>query len=72
MRIFKIILYEFLLIFTSVLIFRSLWMMLDRVSWMNQDSGIIGSFIVGVIITVISLVKLNTILNKKKDTKKDD
>jgi hypothetical protein len=46
-------------------------MMLDRISWMNHDSGIIGSFIVGVIITGISLVRLNSILNKKNDTTKD-
>lgn len=67
MRLYKIIGYEFLLIFTSVLIFRSLWMLFDRVSWMNEDIGIYGSLLVGILITFISLLKLNKILDKKSD-----
>ena len=67
MRLYKIIIYEFLLVFTSVLIFRSLWMIFDRIPWMNQDIGIIGSLIVGIIITLISLMRLNKIIDKKKE-----
>ena len=65
MRIFKIIIYEFLLIFSSVLIFRSLWMISDRISWMNHDFGILGSLIVGIIITLFSLIGLNKNIDKK-------
>ena len=66
MRLYKIIIYEFLLVFASVLIFRSLWMIFDRISWMNQDSGIMGSLIVGIIITLISIMRLNKIIDEKK------
>ncbi|MBN8706924.1 MAG: hypothetical protein J0L62_13695 [Bacteroidetes bacterium] len=65
MRLYKIIGYEFLLIFTSVLIFRSLWMLFDRVSWMNEDIGIYGSLLVGILITFISLKRLNKIIDEK-------
>ena len=71
MRLYKIIVYEFLLIFTSVLIFRSLWMIFDRIPWMNQDIGIIGSLIVGIIITLISLMRLNKIIDEKKENSDD-
>jgi hypothetical protein len=67
MKLYKIIIYEFLLIFASVLIFRSLWMISDRISWMNQDLGIMGSLIVGILITLISLMRLNKIIDEKKD-----
>jgi hypothetical protein len=67
MRLFKIIIYELLLVFASVLIFRSLWMIIDRISWMNQDYGIYGSLIVGIIITVISLMRLNNIIDRKRE-----
>jgi hypothetical protein len=66
MRLYKIIIYEFLLVFSSVLIFRSLWMIFDRISWMNQDSGIMGFLIVGIIITLISIMRLNKIIDEKK------
>jgi len=67
MRLFSIVIYEFLLVFASVLIFRSLWTILDRISWMNQDIGIIGSLIVGILMTLISLVRLNVIIDEKKE-----
>ena len=67
MRLYKIIIYEFLLVFTSVLLFRSLWMIFDRIPWMNQDIGIIGSLIVGIIITLVSLMRLNKIIDEKKE-----
>ena len=71
MRLYKIIIYEFLLVFTSVLLFRSLWMIFDRIPWMNQDIGILGSLVVGIIITLISLIRLNKIIDEKKE-KSDD
>ncbi len=71
MRLHKIIIYEFLLIFASVLIFRSVWMICDKISWMNQDIGIIGSLIVAIIITFISLMRLNKIIDEKKEKSGD-
>ena len=71
MRLYKILIYEFLLVFTSVLLFRSLWMIFDRIPWMNQDIGILGSLIVGIIITLISLIRLNKIIDEKKENLDD-
>lgn len=67
MRLYKIIIYEFLLVFSSVLLFMSLWMIFDKIPWMNQDIGILGSLIVGIIITLISLIRLNKIIDEKKE-----
>lgn len=67
MRLYKIIIYELLLVFASVLIFRSIWTIFDRITWMNQDIGIIGSLIVGIIITLVSLIRLNKIIDGKKE-----
>jgi len=46
-------------------------MIFDRIPWMNQDIGILGSLIVGIIITLISLIRLNKIIDEKKE-KSDD
>lgn len=67
MRLLKIAGYEFLLVLASVFIFRSLWMILDRISWMHQDLGILGSLIVGIIVTSISLLRLNKLLDEKRE-----
>lgn len=67
MRLYKIIIYELFLIFASVLIFRSLWMIFDSISWMNRDLGIIGSLILGLLITLIALIRLNKIIDEKKE-----
>ena len=67
MKSIRIAIYEFLLVLASVLIFRSLWMIADRISWMNQDVGILGSLIVGIVVTLISLLRLNGILDEKRE-----
>jgi len=67
MRLLKIAIYEFLLVLASVLLFRSLWMIADGISWMNRDGGILGSLIVGIGITLISLMRLNTIIDEKRE-----
>jgi len=67
MRLLKIAIYEFLLVLASVLLFRSLWMIADSISWMNRDVGILGSLIVGIGITLISLIRLNTIIDEKRE-----
>lgn len=38
-------------------------MIFDRISWMNQDIGILGSLVVGIIITLISLMGPNQIID---------
>jgi tetrahydromethanopterin S-methyltransferase subunit G len=42
-------------------------MISDKISWMNQDFGILGSLIVGIIITLISLMRLNKIIDEKRE-----
>ncbi len=70
MRSYKIVLGEFLLILASVLIFRSIWMLLDRIPVMNLEFGIWASLIMGVAIALVSLVMLNGYVNTK--TGKED
>jgi hypothetical protein len=41
-------------------------MIYDKISWMNQESGIVGSLIAGLIITLISLMRMNKIIDEKK------
>jgi hypothetical protein len=65
MNIYKILLYELLLIFASVFIFRSLWMIYDKIEWLNTESGIVISLIIGIAITIIALVQLNKMVCKK-------
>ena len=66
MSIYKIICFEFLLIFSSVCIFRSLWMIFDRIFWMNQNAGIYFSLFFVVILTFYSLLKLNQMISLNK------
>jgi|WetSurMetagenome_2_1015567.scaffolds.fasta_scaffold2072587_1 hypothetical protein len=65
MRSYRIIFCEFLLIFASVLIFRSFWMLLDRITLMNLEFGIWASLIVGVFITAMALLMLNKYVDEK-------
>jgi len=60
------ILYELLLIFASVLIFRSSWMLLDRILFMNLEFGIWASLILGVLVAFLSFWMLNKHLDERK------
>jgi hypothetical protein len=60
-KLFFIILWEIVLIIGSVPLFRSLWMLFDRISFMNQNAGIILSFAGGIIMCIVSLFVLNSI-----------
>ena len=69
MKLYKILLYELLLIFASVLIFRGLWELFDKYKFMNNEMTLIISLIVGVVIIIVSLIKLNQLLENKNDRK---
>jgi multisubunit Na+/H+ antiporter MnhB subunit len=71
MKKYRFIFWELLLVFASVLIFRSLWMIFDKLSWMNESSGILGSLLLGIILTFFSLIALNEMISVKKDQTKD-
>jgi hypothetical protein len=67
MKLFKILIFELLLLFASVLIFRSLWTILDGITIMNHDAAHAVSLVIGIVITIISLIKLNKMLDDKKN-----
>lgn len=66
MKPYKPIFYELLLIFASVLIFRSSWMLLDRIMFMNLEYGIWASLILGVLVAFLSFWMLNKHLDERK------
>lgn len=51
----KLILFEIALIIASVFIFRSLWILLDRISWMNKDLVLWIFLLLGMIISFLTL-----------------
>ncbi len=58
MKLNEVIIYEMLILIASVLIFRSLWTILDGIEFMSTQAGIWLSLIAGVAITVIVTVKI--------------
>lgn len=59
MRSFRIVLWEFLLIFASILVFRSIWMLLDRIPEMKSEVGLWASLILGAVIAFIAILTVN-------------
>lgn len=59
MRPFRIVLWEFLLIFASILVFRSIWMLLDRIPEMKSEVGLWASLILGAVIAFIAILTIN-------------
>jgi hypothetical protein len=51
----KLVFSEMALIIASVLIFRSLWMLLDKISFTHETPALWLSLFLGVIITVLTL-----------------
>ncbi len=56
MRLTTLIIGEFILLFASILIFRSVWMLLDE---LFEKSNLELMLIIGVILTVIGLIIVN-------------
>ena len=69
MKIYKMLGYELLLIFASVFIFRSLWMIYDKILWLNTDLGIYVSLFIGIVLTIVGLIQLNKMACDKDDEK---
>ena len=65
MNMRRVLICELLLIIASVLIFRGLWMLMDKIKFMNSDWAMVGSLIVGVLVTIKVLVVLNEEMKKK-------
>ncbi|MCF7831867.1 MAG: hypothetical protein K9M36_03215 [Candidatus Pacebacteria bacterium] len=51
----RILLSELALLIASVFVFRGLWTLLDRIPFMHTPLALWGSFIVGVVVSVLSL-----------------
>lgn len=70
MRMFKIIFWEFLLLFASVLVFRSFWTLLDRMPEMNNEFGISASLFLGAIVALTTIFMINKYAERtEKQTK---
>lgn len=51
----SLIFWEMILIFSSILMFRSAWIFLDQIKWMNSPVGLWISLIVGSVSGVVAL-----------------
>jgi len=52
------VIWELVLLLASVLIFRSLWLLMDSVVDFNSTGFLVSSFIVGVVLTGLAFKKL--------------
>ncbi len=55
----RLVFWELVLILASVLVFRGLWLLLDKVEWMNHRAGLWASLAVGVIVGIAALIAVN-------------
>ncbi len=60
-KLFYVAFWEIVLIIGSVPLFRSLWMLFDRIDFMNRDTGILLSFTGSIIICIVALLALNRV-----------
>jgi hypothetical protein len=63
----KIIWMEMLLLGASILVFRSVWTLLDRMAWAKDTIGLTLLLVVGVLAAVVALRSIETLSNKKDD-----
>lgn len=61
----KVIIFELILMLSSVFIFRSFWMWLDRCFWLHTDQGLWVSLFLGILGVVWSLTYIHKYLYKK-------
>ena len=47
------------LILASILMFRSVWLLLDGIEWMGRPAGLGVSLAVGVIVGIVALAAIN-------------
>ena len=50
---------ELVLILASILMFRSVWLLLDGIEWMSHPAGLGVSLAVGVIVGIVALAAVN-------------
>jgi len=54
-----LVFWEMVLILASVLVFRSVWLLLDRIEWMSRPAGLWTSLTVGVTVVAVALATMN-------------
>jgi F0F1-type ATP synthase assembly protein I len=60
----KIIWMEIALIGASILIFRSVWNLLDKSAWASSEAGLIVLLVVGIVAAVITLRGIEALAGK--------
>jgi hypothetical protein len=63
----RLVLWEIILIVGSIPVFRSVWMVLDSIEFMNQRAGIMLSFAGGMALCLMALLVLNKV-DKEEQT----
>ena len=67
----KIIWMEMLLLGASILVFRSVWTLLDSIAWAKGTVGLIALLVVGVLAAVVALRSIEALSGKNGDKGKD-
>ena len=47
--------WELLLLFASVLVFRSIWLLLDEMKWARETTGLLALLLPGVVLCIFAL-----------------
>jgi hypothetical protein len=55
----QIVVWEMMLIVATIPVFRSVWMLLDDIQFMNSPAGLYGSLALGVILSLVALRIVN-------------
>jgi hypothetical protein len=72
MKIKTIIWLEMLLIGASILIFRSVWTLLDSIPWATSQAGLVVLLTVGIVVTVVALRGIEALSGKKGEQAEDE
>jgi hypothetical protein len=72
MKLKKIIWMEMVLIGASILIFRSVWNLLDSIAWASGGVGLAVLLIAGVVATVVALRSIEALSRKKGEKAEDE
>lgn len=59
-----LVFWEMVLILASILMFRSVWLLLDGIEWMTRPAGLWASLAVGVIVGAVALAALSRASSK--------
>jgi uncharacterized membrane protein len=68
----KIIWLEIVLIGASILIFRSVWTLLDKNAWASSETGLVVLLIAGIVASVFTLRSLEALSGWKKEKGKEN